>query len=88
MARAETLLDAKARGAAAGFDRPLLLTAREDAVGFAGAHLGRAVLFLLAATSVVAVLLIFVFIIREALAFFVDPATLPAADWTSAASAL
>ena len=88
MARAETLLDAKTRGAAAGFDRPLLLTAREDAVGFAGAHLGRAVLFLLAATSVVAVLLIFVFIIREALAFFVDPATLPAADWTSAASVL
>jgi phosphate transport system permease protein len=88
MARAETLLNAKARGAAAGFDRPLLLTAREDAVGFAGAHLGRAVLFLLAATSVVAVLLIFVFIIREAVAFFVDPATLPAADWTSAASVL
>jgi phosphate transport system permease protein len=88
MARAETLLDTKARGAAAGFDRPLLLTAREDAIGFAGAHLGRAVLFLLAATSVVAVLLIFVFIIREALAFFVDPAMLPAADWTSAASVL
>ena len=86
MARAETLLDAKPRGAAAGFDRPLLLTAREDAVGFIGAHLGRAALFLLAATSVVAVLLIFVFIIREALAFFVDPATLPAADWTSSAS--
>jgi phosphate transport system permease protein len=88
MARAETLLDTKARGAAAGFDRPLLLTAREDAIGFAGAHLGRAVLFLLAATSVVAVLLIFVFIIREAVAFFVDPAMLPAADWTSAASVL
>jgi len=88
MARAETLLNVKARGAAAGFDRPLLLTAREDAVGFAGAHLGRAVLFLLAATSVVAVLLIFVFIIREALAFFVDPATLPAVDWTSVASVL
>ncbi|MCX5656505.1 MAG: phosphate ABC transporter permease subunit PstC [Planctomycetota bacterium] len=88
MVRTETLLDAKSRGAAAGFDRPLLLTAREDAVGFAGAHLGRAVLFLLAATSVVAVLLIFVFIIREAVAFFVDPATLPAADWTSVASVL
>jgi phosphate transport system permease protein len=81
-------LDAKSKGAAAGFDRPLLLTAREDAVGFAGAHLGRAVLFLLAATSVVAVLLIFVFMIREAVAFFVDPATLPAVDWTSAASVL
>jgi phosphate transport system permease protein len=65
---------------AAAFDRPLRLTVREDVRGYVTAHVGRAVLFLLTASSVAAVLLIFVFIAREALVFFLDPAALPAVD--------
>jgi phosphate transport system permease protein len=56
--------------AAAGFDRPLLLTPGQDLFGYGFALVGRAVLFLVAATSVLAVLLIFIFIIREAVPFF------------------
>jgi len=69
--------------AAAGFDRPLLLTPSQDMLGYVGAHVGRAVLFLITATSIISVLLIFVFICREAVGFFVDPAALPVVDWTS-----
>ena len=58
--------------AAAGFDRPLLLTAREDLVGYVSSLSGRALLFLLAASSVLAVFLIFVFITREAFLFFIQ----------------
>ena len=75
-------------GAAAEFDRPLLLTPRENLTGYVGSHVGRATLFLVTATSVVAVLLIFAFILREAAGFFIDPAALPALDATSAASVL
>jgi phosphate transport system permease protein len=56
--------------AAAGFTRPLLLTASEDLLGFVSGHLGRAILFLITATSVVAVLLIFYFVVRESIPFF------------------
>jgi phosphate transport system permease protein len=56
--------------AAAGFSRSLLLTPSEDVVGFLSGHLGRAILFLITATSVAAVLLIFYFVIREAFPFF------------------
>ncbi len=66
----------EASSAASGFDRPLLLTAREDLFGYAGSLTGRAVLFLVAASSVLAVLLIFVFIAREAFLFFVRGETL------------
>jgi phosphate transport system permease protein len=57
------------RAAAAGFDRPLLLTPRQDLVGFISGKLGQGILFLTSATSVVAVFLIFAFIIREAWPF-------------------
>jgi len=88
MAQAADAVEARLRGAAAEFDRPLLLTPRENLAGYAGSHVGRAALFLVTATSVVAVLLIFVFIIREAVAFFINPAALPPLDPTSAASVL
>jgi phosphate ABC transporter permease protein PstC/phosphate ABC transporter permease subunit PstA len=51
--------------AAAGFDRPLLLTPGEDIAGYVTGKLGKALLFGIAATSVIAVLLIFVFIIAK-----------------------
>jgi phosphate transport system permease protein len=88
MAQAADTVEARPRSAAAEFDRPLLLTPRENLTGYVGSRAGRAALFLVTTTSVVAVLLIFVFIIREAVAFFVDPAALPPLDWTSAVSAL
>ena len=66
-------------GPAAVFDRPLLLTARQDLVGYVSSVTGRAVLFLVAATSVLAVLLIFTFIIKEAIPFFTEGGTLSAA---------
>jgi phosphate ABC transporter permease protein PstC len=61
---------------AAGFDRPLLLTPREDLVGYVGSLAGRATLFLIAASSVLAVFLIFLFIAREAVFFFAEGETL------------
>lgn len=54
---------------AAGSFRPLVLTPSEDLKGYVLAHLGRAVLFLIACTSVVAIFLIFLFVIREAVGF-------------------
>jgi phosphate transport system permease protein len=56
---------ASSNSGATGWDRPLRLTPREDAVGFLGGLLGRWALFLIAATSVLSVLLIFVFIVME-----------------------
>ncbi len=49
--------------------RPLVLTPSEDLKGYLLAHLGRALLFLIACTSVVAVFLIFLFVMREAAGF-------------------
>jgi phosphate ABC transporter permease protein PstC len=57
--------------AATDFDRPLLLTAAEDMAGYCAAVVGRVVLLAVALTSVVAVLLICFFILREAWPFFV-----------------
>jgi phosphate ABC transporter permease protein PstC len=57
-------------GAAADLDRPLLLTPGEDLAGYVGGLAGRFGLFLVAASSILAVLLIFAFIIREAIPFF------------------
>lgn len=54
---------------AAGTFRPLVLTPSEDLKGYILAHLGRAVLFLIACTSVVAIFLIFLFVFREAIGF-------------------
>ena len=54
---------------AAGFDQPLLLTFGQDIKGFLLGHLGRIILFILTSTSVLAVFLIFLFVILEAFPF-------------------
>lgn len=54
----------------AGFARPLLLSPARDWGGWLLGNVGRAVLLAITGTSVLAVLLIFVFIIREAWPFF------------------
>jgi len=56
-------------GPAAGTRRPLALTPGEDLKGYLGAHLGRALLFFITFTSVLAVLLILVFVIYRSLTF-------------------
>ncbi len=53
-----------------GFDRPLLLTPAQDIKGYLFNILGRALLFAITCTSVLAVLFIFFFVIREAVPFF------------------
>jgi len=58
---------------AAEFNRPLLLSPGKDLQGYILNRLGRALLFLLTFLSVVAVLLIFYFIIREAVGFLAGP---------------
>ena len=58
--------------AAAADFKPLLLTASEDMKSYIIGRLGRLTLFLITCTSVLTVLLIFVFIIREAIPFFTD----------------
>jgi phosphate transport system permease protein len=55
--------------AAAGFSRPLLLSSAEDYKGLVISRLGRLALFGVTCTSVLAVLLIFFFVIREAVPF-------------------
>jgi len=52
------------------FARPLLLTAAQDRGGWLMGHAGRTLFFLITAVSVVAVGLIFVFIVRESWPFF------------------
>lgn len=54
---------------AAEFQRPLLLTPGQDLKGFVLTHLGRVLLFSITCTSVLAVLLIFIFVIGKALPF-------------------
>ena len=54
---------------AAGFEQPLVLTFGQDIRGFLFRHLGRMTLFLLTCTSVMAVFLIFLFVILEAFPF-------------------
>ena len=56
--------------AAVSFDLPLLLSPTENLRGFLLNLAGRAALFAVAATSVLVILLIFVFITREAALFF------------------
>ncbi len=57
------------RQIAAGFDQPLLLTFGQDIKGFLFKHIGQMTLFILTSTSVLAVLLIFLFVILEAFPF-------------------
>ncbi len=54
---------------AAGFEQPLVLTFGQDIRGFMFRHLGRLTLFILTCTSVLAVFLIFLFVILEAFPF-------------------
>jgi phosphate transport system permease protein len=56
-------------GPSADRRRPLALTPGEDLVGFIASYLGRAVLFLITATSVLAVLLILLFVILRSTPF-------------------
>jgi len=56
--------------AAARFNRSLRLSATEDMRGYIGSHLGHGLLFLTTFLSVVAVLLIFFYVIHEAIPFF------------------
>jgi phosphate transport system permease protein len=72
------------RAAAADFDRPLLLTVRQNLSGWLFGHAGRLLLLAITTTSILAVLLIFVFIMAGALDFFVDSAALPPIDGSSA----
>ena len=58
---------------AVGFTRPLLLSPREDLRGYLFDKLGHAFLFLVTFLAVIAVLLIFYFIIREAVGFLTGP---------------
>jgi phosphate transport system permease protein len=52
-----------------GFEQPLVLTFGQDIRGFLFKHIGRLTLFLLTCTSVLAVFLIFLFVILEAFPF-------------------
>ena len=54
---------------AAGFKQPLVLTFGQDIKGFVLRHLGHMALFILTCTSVLAVFLIFLFVILEAFPF-------------------
>ncbi len=54
---------------AAGLQRPLVLTPLQDIKGFLCHHLGKFLLFLITCSSVIAVFLIFFFVIREAVPF-------------------
>ena len=51
------------------YDRSLVMTPLEDIKGFVSYHLGRMLLFLITCSSVLAVFLIFFFVIREACPF-------------------
>jgi phosphate transport system permease protein len=55
--------------AASGFSQPLLFTYTQDIKGFLLRHLGRLALFALTCTSVLAVFLIFLFVVSEAFPF-------------------
>jgi phosphate ABC transporter permease protein PstC len=69
----ETEVTSRQREAAAvEFDRPLLLTPGQDVAGFAGRIAGRTLLTLIASLTILAVLLIFAFIIRRAWPFFAE----------------
>jgi phosphate transport system permease protein len=57
-------------GRAAGSHRPLSLTAGQDLWGFLAARLGRVALLVVTFSSVLAVLLIFVFVVLRAIPFF------------------
>ncbi len=57
---------------AADFDRPLSLTPGQDLAGWIFRNVGQALLFVVASTCVLAVLFIFIFIVKEAIPFFLS----------------
>jgi len=57
---------------AAGINRPLALTPGQDLWGYVASHLGRALLFFITCSSVLAVFLILVFVIVRAVPFLTD----------------
>ncbi len=59
-------------GPAAEFNRPLVLTPGQDLFGFILNHVGRALLFLITCSSVLAVLLILFFVIVRSVPFLTD----------------
>jgi phosphate ABC transporter permease protein PstC len=67
MAETPVQQDKRSDGAAADFDRPLLLSVRENLSGWFISHAGRTVLLFITASSILAVFLIFVFIVWGAL---------------------
>jgi phosphate transport system permease protein len=75
---------------AAGTPRPLALTPTEDLRGWLAAHLGRALLFLITFSSVLAVLLILVFVVIRSLGFLSHSSLvefLASQDWRPTADA-
>ena len=60
------------QSAAAGFTRPLCLSFSQDVWGVVSGFLGRSFLFITTCISVLAVFLIFVFVIRESLPFLFE----------------
>lgn len=65
---AETILE-KDNKSSGLYDQPLVLTPLEDIKGFLSYHLGRLFLFVITCSSVLAVFLIFFFVIRQAVPF-------------------
>ena len=57
------------KDAAAEFSRPLCLTVTEDLRGFIAEKIGYSILFLITFVSVIAVFLIFFFVISETIPF-------------------
>ncbi len=66
----ENVVDTNRLKPATGDNQSLVLTPLQDLRGFLFYHLGRLLLFLITCTSVLLVLLIFFFVIREAFPFF------------------
>ncbi len=57
---------------AAGFDRPLLLSVQQDLLGLIAKILGKAVLVTITFTTIISVILIFVFIAQKAIPYFTE----------------
>lgn len=66
---ADTIVDKQIDESAGTYNQSLVLTPWQDMKGFLFHHLGRMFLFLVTCTSVLAVFLIFFFVIREAIPF-------------------
>jgi phosphate ABC transporter permease protein PstC/phosphate ABC transporter permease subunit PstA len=72
--------DSEAKAATVGFDRPLLLSARQDFFGYIRGKAGRALLLGLTGVSVLAVALIFLFIVAHSIPFLTNEQPLLVTD--------